>query len=77
MEGLIMELAADKKFESLCADNDLDVLTALRLLNELCDKKLPIEELELIIPKLARIARDIGDKLAANNENQLRFPFDI
>ena len=78
MEGLIMELVADKKFESLCADNDLDVLTALRLLNELCNKKaLPIEELELIIPKLAKIARDVGNKLAANNENQLRFPFDI
>lgn len=72
-----MELVADKKFELLCADNDLDVLTAERLLNELCNKKaLPIEELELIIPKLAKIARDVGNKLAAHNENQLRFPFD-
>jgi len=32
--------------------------------------------LELIIPKLAKIAKDVGDKLAAHNENQLRLPFD-
>jgi len=73
-----MELVADKKFESLCADNGLDVSTALRLLNELCNKKtLPMEELELIIPKLAKIARDVTNKLTDNNKNQLRFPFSL
>lgn len=72
-----MELVADKSFELLCADNDFDVSIARRLLDELCNKKaLPIEELELIIPKLAKIAKDVGDKLAAHNENQLRLPFD-
>jgi hypothetical protein len=77
MEGLTMELVADKSFELLCADNDFDVSIARRLLDELCNKKaLPIEELELIIPKLAKIAKDVGDKLAAHNENQLRLPFD-
>ena len=72
-----MELVADKSFELLCADNDFDVSIARRLLDELCNKKaLPIEELELIIPKLAKIAKDVGNKLAAHNENQLRLPFD-
>ena len=72
-----MELVMDKNFELLCADNDFDVSTARRLLDELCKKKaLTMEELELIIPKLAKIAKDVGNKLAAHNENQLRFPFD-
>jgi len=86
-----MELVMDKNFELLCADNDFDVSIARRLLDELCNKKaLPIEELELIIPKLAKIAKDVdlmmvqnpfhsaqeGNKLAAHDENQLRFPFD-
>jgi hypothetical protein len=75
-----MELVVDKNFELLCADNDFDILTARRLLDELCNKKsLPVEELELlelIIPKLAKIAKDVENKLIVHNENQLRFPFD-